>query len=175
MHCDAVRSHLLQGDFTLLTPVFVRTGDEEPRVVRLHRDGCFADRPAELAEALTCAAFVGAIEAAEYLLAAGAPPGGGSATGLDALHWAANRGQLAAVELLLRHGASLETRNAYGGTVLGAAVWSAIHEPRPTHPAVIEALLRAGAQVREAEYPCGDAAVDALLERWGARDDRRRS
>ena len=39
----------------------------------------------------------------------------------------------------------------------------AVHEPRPTHRAIIEALLTAGADVNEAEYPSGDAEVDRLL------------
>jgi hypothetical protein len=168
--CEDVRAHLRNGDFTFLTPHFSRNGDQEPAIVRLHRTGCFTDHPAELAEALTCACFVGAIDAAEYLIAAGVPPSGGSGTGMNAMHWAANRGQLAAVQLLLRHGAQLETRNAYGGTVLGAAVWAAVHETKPAHIAVIEALLEAGAAVHEAGYPSGDSAIDALLVRFGARN-----
>lgn len=139
-----------------------------PRIVRLHRDGCFADHPAELAEALSCAAFVGAIDTMRYLLAADVAPEGGSGTGLNALHWAANRGQLAALQLLLDAGASREARNAYGGTVLGAAVWAAVHETKPGHLAVIEVLLQAGAEVREAAYPSGSPAVDALLVKYGA-------
>lgn len=53
--------------------------------------------------------------------------------GLDALHWAANRGQPTVVRLLINAGADLETRSMYGGTALGTAVWSAIHEPRGDH------------------------------------------
>jgi hypothetical protein len=56
----------------------------------------------------------------------------------------------------------------YGGTVLGCAVWSAVYEPRPDHAPIIEALLEAGADVREAEYPSGSDAVDGLLRRFGA-------
>jgi hypothetical protein len=34
---------------------------------------------------------------------------------------------------------------------LGQTVWAAVHEARPTHLAIIEALLAAGADVREAD------------------------
>jgi hypothetical protein len=72
------------------------------------------------------------------------------------------------VKLLLRHHAPLEVHNAYGGTVLGCAVYSAVHEPRPEHIAIIEALLAAGANVGAADYPSGDARVDEALHRFGA-------
>jgi hypothetical protein len=167
--CNAILAHLREGNFTRLAPVMTSQNGDVPRIVQRHRDGCFADHPVELAEALSCAAFLGASEALEYLLAAGVPRDGGDKTGLNALHWAANRGELAAVQRLLRAGASLETRNAYGGTVLGATVWAAIHEPRPAHVAVVEVLLEAGADVHEAAFPSGDAAVDAVLAKFGAR------
>lgn len=165
--CQAVLDGLRHGDFSRLEPYFTRVGDTvPPMLVLVHQ--CFADHPDERAEALTCACFLGAIEVAEHLLRAGAAPVGGMATWMNALHWATNRGQLAVVQLLLRHGAPLEVRNGYGGTVLGGTVWAALHEPKPMHSTIIEELLRAGADVREAGYPTGDEALDALLERYGA-------
>lgn len=166
--CDSLCLHLRQGDFSLLEPAFVRHGHAEPRVISLHREGCFVGRESELAEALSCAAFLGAVEVTEYLLEAGVDANGGSATGLNALHWATNRGQVATTALLLRRGAALEVRNSHGGTVLSSTVWSAINEPRPAHLALIETLLSAGADVRAVESPTGHAAVDALLARFGA-------
>ncbi|MCC7052964.1 MAG: ankyrin repeat domain-containing protein [Gemmatimonadaceae bacterium] len=167
--CDVVLGHLREGSFTILAPVVTSAGHTDSRMVQLYRDGCFAGHAAALAEALTCAAFVGAVETVEYLIGAGVPPDGGRSTGLNAMHWAANRGQTAVVLVLIGAGAALEARNAYGGTVLGAAVWAAVHETKPGHMAVIQSLLEAGAEVREAEYPCGDPAVDALLASFGAR------
>ena len=132
---------LLHGDFSRLEPLF-RSG----AIMAWHGQGRFADQPAALAEALTCACFNGCVDVAEVLLAHGVDPAGGAATGLDALHWAANRGQLEAVRLLLRHNAPLDTRSMYGGTVLDTAQWSAIHEPRPDHARIIEELIAAGAK-----------------------------
>lgn len=131
---DAVAG-LLHGDFSRLEPLF-RDGS----ILRWLEEGRFAAQPEALAEALTCACFVGAVDVAERLLADGVDVNGGNKTGLNALHWAANRGQLEAVRLLLRHGASLEARSMYGGTPLDTALWSAEHEPRAAHAKIIEEL-----------------------------------
>jgi uncharacterized protein len=148
---------LLAGDFSRLAPRFA--GDP-PAILRWIEAGQLdADT---LAEALSCAAFNGALEVMAALLARGVAPAGGARTGLDALHWAANRGQLAAVRLLLRAGAPLETRSMYGATALGTVVWSALHEPRPDHLAIVEALIAAGA-ARDAVPVTGNPAIDGLL------------
>jgi len=151
---------LERGDFSRLEPRF--TGPA-PKIIEWHRQGRLRDHPGAVAEALTCACFLGASAVAEYLLAEGVDPSGGSGTGLNALHWAANRGQLEMVRLLIRHGAPLEVRSMYDGTALGTAVWSAIHEPRPAHTEIIRELLRAGASRKSIEYPTGHREVDEIL------------
>lgn len=162
---------LLAGDFSRLAPLFVRAAGGAPSpIVRWHEAGLFRMEPDALNEAFTCACFNGCVEVAGFLLERGVEPAGGMATGLNAVHWAANRGQLEAVRLLVRHRAPLEVRNSYGGTVLGCAVWSAVHEPKPDHLGIIEALLDAGAKVQEATYPSGDDRVDEVLRRHGAGD-----
>ena len=118
---------------------------------------------------ITCACFLGATEVALYLLNQGVDPDAGIDTGLNAFHWAANRGQLTTVRLLIERRAPLETRSMYDGTVLGSAVWAAVHEAKPDHLAIIEALLEAGANSSAAEYPSGNAHVDELLRRFGAQ------
>jgi ankyrin repeat protein len=161
---DAVQG-LNRGDFSRLQPLFTADSPNAPQITRWHRQGRFRDEPKALAEALTCACFLGQTEVAEYLLTQGIDPSAGAGTGLDALHWAANRGQLQSVRLLLRQNASLETRSMYGGTVLGTAIWSAINEPRPNHLQIVEELLNAGAAVNAVEYPTGNEQVDQLLRR----------
>ena len=165
---DALRG-LQRGDFSRLEPLFI--GEENlspvpPQIIRWHQEGRFSDEQKALAEALTCASFLGRIDVAEYLLARGVDPSAGAGTGLDAFHWAANRGQLKSVRLLLDRKAPLETRSMYGGTVLGTAVWSAINEPRPDHFQIIDELLKAGARVSEVEYPTGNEQIDAVLRRY---------
>jgi Ankyrin repeats (3 copies) len=156
---------LQRGDFSRLAPLF----DPEPalgnrpRIIAWHEKGLFEDHAEEVAEALTAASFLGKTEVMKYLLAQGIDPVGGSGTGLNALHWACNRGQLEAVRLLIQAKAPLEARNSYGGTVLGAAVYAAVHEPRPTHPQIIEELLGAGALADEVECPTGNERVDSIL------------
>lgn len=157
---------LQQGDFSRLEPLFdEHAGSGRARIVAWLEEGRFRDQPAALAEALTCASFLGRTRVVEYLLSQGVDAAGGAGTGLNALHWAANRGQLEAVRLLIRAKAPLETRSMYGGTALGTVVWAAVHEPRGEQQRIIEELLDAGADPEQADYPTGHEQIDALLRR----------
>jgi hypothetical protein len=162
---DALKG-LHHGDFDALAPCFFAdpaTPTESSQIVQWHLAGKFRTDPIALTEALTCASFLGATEAAQYLLQAGVAPTAGSGTGMDALHWAVNRGQLEAVTLLLKWGAPLEVRNMHDTTVLGTAVWSALNEPRPDHMRIIEELLKAGARPEDVKSPT--AYVSGRLKR----------
>jgi hypothetical protein len=94
---------LRRGDFSRLDPLFDRKTDSPPQIVEWVDRGRFRGQDQELAEALTCACFNGRTEVAEYLLNRGITASGGADTGLNATHWAVNRGQLAIVGLLIRH------------------------------------------------------------------------
>lgn len=113
------------------------------------------------------ACFNGKIECATYVLDRGVNPEAGNGTGMNAAHWAVNRGKLDTIRLLLFRNVPLETTNMYGGTVLSTAVWSVIHEPWPDHFAIIKALVAAGARLDGSGYPTGDVRVDELLRRLG--------
>jgi hypothetical protein len=161
---------LKRGDFDALAPCFVPDPDRDealPLIVVWHREGSLGDEPAVVAEALTCAAFLGAMEAAVYFLERGVDPTLGTGCGMDALHWAVNRGQLNTTVLLLRWQAPLEVLNVHGTTVLGTAIWSAIHEPKPAHLRIIELLMDAGASPSGVKLPTGHRGVDAILRRRG--------
>lgn len=162
---------LHRGDFSRLERLFdERSGcSGKSRIVEWHEEGRFRDQPRALAEALTCASFLGRTSVADYLLRQGVSPSGGAGTGLDALHWAANRGQLEAVRLLIHAKAPLETRSIYGGTALGTAIWSAINEPRRDHLRIIEELLNAGAHLEDADSSTGHEHIDAILQRYRPR------
>jgi hypothetical protein len=160
---------LIAGDFSRLAPLFETPADGSAcPIIRWYDSGLFTNEPKALAEAFSCACFNGCTQVVEYFLSKGIDPNGGNNTGLNAFHWAANRGQLEVVEVLIRNNASLETSNAYGGTVLGCAAWSAVHEPKAKHVQIVEALLKAGADVNAAEYPSGDDRIDEVLKRYGA-------
>ena len=158
---------LRRGDFSLLAPLFKAPRGREPRILTWAEQGQLPLDPVAFNEALSCACFLGATPVAERLLELGAGIQEGNGTGLNGFHWAANRGQLETVRMLIQRRAPLETENSYGGTVLGGTVWAAVHEPKPDHLLVIEALLKAGADILRAEYPSGRADVDRVLERFG--------
>jgi ankyrin repeat protein len=82
--------------------------------------------------------------------------------GQTGLHWAVIGGQLDTVKLLLRHKASLEVENSYGGTVLGQALWSAAHGGDPElYVAILETLADGGAKV-----PAHHAPVNKRVDDW---------
>ncbi len=167
---DAVEG-LLRGDFSRLAPLFEDggAGEDGPcRIVDWYDKGYFTYEPSALAEALSCACFLGRTGIAEFLLDRGVDPAAGAATGMNAFHWAADRGNLETVRLLIERKAPLETLNMYGGTVLGGTVWSAIQRLRPDHAEIIAALIEAGARIEAVGYPTGNAAVDEILRRHGA-------
>src|SRR5262249_30665089 len=149
---------LMRGDFSRLEPLFDDHSSVDNRqcsIIEWYEKGYFDREPAALQEAFTCACFLGQTGVADFLLKQGVDPSAGAGTGLNGFHWAADRGQLETVRLLIRRKAPLETKSMYGGTVLGTAVWSAINEPRPGHLQIIEDLLVAGARLVEAGYPTG--------------------
>jgi len=168
MFRDALEG-LHKGDFSRLEQLFDdEAGRGRARIVEWHEQGRFRNEPKALAEALTCACFLGRTSVAAYLLAHGLDSSGGAGTGLNAFHWAVNRGQLETVRLLIRSKARFDPRSMHGGNVLDTAVWSAINEPRPHHMQIIEELLQAGARLDDEEWPTGHEQIDAILKRHGA-------
>ena len=171
-HFASAVEHLRRGDFSFSEPLFAdHTASNPCQVAQWLAEGRFRDIPDVFQEAFTCACFLGKTSVVKFLLGEGADAEGGSATGMNALHWAVNRGQLETVQLLLDAGVSLEVRNMYGGTALGTTIWAAIHETRTAHVAIIETLLKAGARVQAVDYPTGIEPIDVMLERYGARSD----
>jgi Ankyrin repeats (3 copies) len=164
---------LLAGDFSRLAPLLETSTVEPPcPIIQWFESGRFDNEPLALEEAFTCACFNGRTEVIEYFLANGVNPNGGICTGSNAFHWAADRGHLKAVEILIRHKSALETTNSYGATVLGFTVWSAIHEKRPDHLRIIKALLEAGSEIGASGYPTGDAQIDELLRNYKTNSAR---
>jgi ankyrin repeat protein len=83
----------------------------------------------------------------DFLLNSGADLRAGENTGMPALHWAIVGGHLETVKLLLKHGASLEAKNVYGGTALGQAHWCVSNsDPEIDYAPIVQLLIDAGAK-----------------------------
>jgi len=109
--------------------------------------GYFKNEPEALAETVTCASFLGRSKVVAHLLENGVDPVAGMRSGMNGFHYAASCGQLEVVKVMIDRKAPLEIVNRYGGTVLGQALWSAIHESERTHAEIIEALINGGAKI----------------------------
>ena len=123
------------------------------------------DPRVHLGWALAWGCTFGPSEVVELLLRKGVDPEGRDDDG-TALHTAAGHGRMDLVRLLLQHGASLESLNEYGGTVLGATLWYAFNAPqeRVDYGTVVRELMELGARVDA--YPgLGERVTELLASR----------
>ena len=126
----------------------------------------------EMERGLFWACEYGRNDVVEFLLHEGVSLAARSPDGQTPLHWAVIGGQTETVKLLLAHGANLEARNSYGGSVLGQALWSAVHDDRESdYFSIVQTLIRAGAQVDpdwpswlESQSSRSPAAVSRIAE-----------
>jgi ankyrin repeat protein len=132
-----------------------------------------ASTTAQLERALVMAARYGALDVVEHLLDRGVDVG--ASDGMTALHEAAGSGRLDVMAMLIARGAPLETRNEFGGTVLGGVLWHAFNSDpadlaRRDYPAVIDALVAAGA--RTDVYPEMERYINEVYRRAGRERGR---
>lgn len=126
----------------------------------------------ELERALIWAAAFGHLNSVDFLSQQRVNRAARDSQGFTALHWAAFRGNVEVVDLLLARGAPLEVRNVYGGTVLGGTVWAALNMEGVfrtdgfvvvDYVPIIRRLLHAGARREEVPTPTGHSAIDEVL------------
>jgi ankyrin repeat protein len=118
----------------------------------------------------------------EFFIDNGLDLGAQDRDGQTGLHWAAIFGQLETIRMLLERKAPLETRNVYGGTVLGQALWSAINSERGIdYVPILETLIAAGAKMEPGsldwlEQQNGSSSkkerLAAVLRHHGAKSSR---
>jgi ankyrin repeat protein len=130
-----------------------------------------ADDRAILDTAIREAARMGHRDVVAYLFDAGAPFDQGDDEGMTPLHCAAWHGHLETTRFLVEHGARLEAKHVYDGTVLGMVMWGIRNQPESgaENAEVIEYLVAAGANLEAAG---GRDAVMAAIAT--ARAKRRR-
>ena len=142
-------------------------------VVKSFFDGSRKSTPPQkrLQSALRYASAGGHKDVVEFLLSKGVDLAYGGRDGQTALHWAVIFGKLEMVKLLLQYDAPLESRNMYGGTVLGQTLWSAAHGGKPqVYAQIIETLISAGAKVPPRHVPVNEP-IDDLLRRYGSEPE----
>ncbi len=111
------------------------------------------------------ACIYGHTDTVEFLLEKGADLAAHGGDGQTGLHCAVIGGHLDTVKCLLRRNPPLETKNIYGGTVLGQTLWSAAHGGDPeNYIEIIETLVDAGAKIPERHTPV-NKEVDEWLEK----------
>lgn len=145
---ELAKRHLEEGNFTALQMDLGGPDEFDRTVIGWFDENKFAGEPEILAEALSCACMLGRTKTASYLIDAGVDPYAGMKTGLAGPHYAVSSGRLETLEMLLSKEIALDVPNSYGGDLLGQALWSAVHETKEDHPAIIEALLGAGAAIQ---------------------------
>jgi ankyrin repeat protein len=128
--------------------------------------------------ALIWAATLGRVAVTKFLSGKYVDLGAKDEQGFTALHWAAFQGHQDVVEVLVHRNAPLEARNNFGGTVLGSTIWASTHvegvfraggfTPVDYIP-IVERLLAAGSRVDAVGFPSGNAAIDGILAKHGAR------
>jgi ankyrin repeat protein len=127
------------GRLDVVKTFFSETGSLQPTATKMQMDRGFL-----------WACEYGRTDIVEFLLQKGVDIHTQANTGETALHWAVIGGQLEIIRLLLHRGASLELKNAYDGTALGQALWSAVNgNPETDYARVVEALLVAGARIED--------------------------
>jgi ankyrin repeat protein len=125
----------------------------------------------QLDEALLIASVYGHTAIADLLIGHGADLASTTHDGQTAAHQAVVAGRLDTLEMLLTHDPPLEQQNAYGGTVLEQALWSAAHGSNPDRSIeIIEALLRRGATLPGEHVPVNEP-IDAFLATHGSRPE----
>ncbi|PYS28364.1 MAG: hypothetical protein DMG11_12985 [Acidobacteria bacterium] len=133
---------------------------------------------AQMQSALRWACEYGRTGVVEFLLDRGTDTREQDGNGQTALHLAAFFGHLDTVKLLLKRQAPLETKNAWGGTVLGNVLWAAVHhDPGVDYVPIVKAVLEAGAKVdplfltgwprQNTLVPSAKARIEELLRNAG--------
>ena len=108
-------------------------------------------------------------EMARLLIDAGAPVDGLPTSGETPLHAAASLGEAGLAEVLIDHGANLESVATYPGIPDGTPLDFAVHFGMVN---VIEVLVRYGAKILSLRMAAGVGHVDRIQESWPIPNDQ---
>ena len=153
--------------------VWCEFGDRDEAEAILQRDPAVVGRlTAPDRRALPDAARDENVAAVRLMLECGWPPDARGQHEATALHWAAFHGHVELVRILLDHGAPLNiVEKDFNGTPVSWGIYGSVHGWRcgtGNYPAVVEALLDAGAKVPPMrDGVTASAAVREVLARSG--------
>ena len=163
---DNVISAAALGHVDTVDALVDDAGNLEPgvKLADVHWPKLPRDPEVHVALAMVWAANFGRTEVVDLMLRKGVSAESQD-RGTSAAHFAAANGHMEIVRKLLAHGASLETLNSYGGTVLSGTMWYAYNDPHRgvDYKAVIRELIAAGA--RTDRYPEMQRNIDTILTR----------
>ena len=176
LHLAAERGHDALVEFLLEQSTEVERfllacarGDEATVMATLARHpDLVRSLPPEDMRLLADAAWRNDLGAARVMLNAGFDVNVRSIHDSTPLDRAAIQGHSEMVRLLLKHGASVEVKNEFGGQPLGACIWGSVHfrNAKGDYPACVESLIASGARVPDTIG--GSDAVAEMLKRYGA-------
>jgi ankyrin repeat protein len=168
---DNVLAAAALGRVDLVRSILAEGGRVSPSLVNLYWLRLSSDPKSHAERAFVWACRYERRAVVELFLEHGVDPAAADDDGMTGLHWAAANRHVEVVRRLTNHGAPLEARNRWGGTVLASTLYSALqpHANAADYAAAIELLLEAGADLGAVTYPTANELVDELLRRHRAR------
>lgn len=143
-------------------------GDEKKaRSISLENQDILSQLNTNDSKAVSQAAYSKNLKAVQLMVSLGFPIDVLGTENMSALHWSTWNGDYEMCQFLIENGADPEQLNGYGGSAIGCAAYSYIHNPSSSsnHLKIVSYLLKQGVQVEgSVTYPSGRNELDIILK-----------